>query len=75
MTERPIELGPHERMTPEQALAIASREEWTDVIICGFHKDSGEEIVVRSSHVTREFALWILEHARLWILGFIRYDR
>ena len=62
-----VDLGPHERMTPEQALAQAARENWRDVIICGFHKDD-ETIVVRSSNVTREFALWIMEHAKLHIL-------
>jgi hypothetical protein len=59
-----VDLGPHERMTPEQALSSASREAWENVLICGFHVDSGE-IIVRSSHMTREFALWIIEHAKL----------
>lgn len=63
-----IDLGPHERMTPEQALAAAAREPWENVIVCGFHKD-GEEIVVRSSHISREFALWIAEHLKLHIMG------
>ena len=62
------ELGPHERMTPEQALAFAAREDWDKIIICGFHKD-GEELVVRFSHVSREFALWIVEHLKLHVLG------
>lgn len=63
-----VDLGPHERMTPEQALAIAAREDWESIIICGFHKDDGE-LVVRSSHISREFSLWIAEHLKLWVLG------
>lgn len=62
-----IDLGPHERMTPEQVLAYAAREEWEHVVICGFHKD-GETISVRSSHMTREFALWIVEHTKLHVM-------
>lgn len=63
-----IDLGPHSRMTPEQALAYAAREKWDKVIICGFHE--GEvELVVRSSSMNREVALWIAVHLKLWILG------
>lgn len=62
-----VELGPHARMTPEEALAEASREPWENVMIVGFHKDHGP-IVVRSSHMTREVALWIIEHAKLHVL-------
>ncbi len=63
-----IELGSHDHMTVEQALTVASREPWEQVIVCGYHKD-GEEIVVRSSHISREFALWIAEHLKLQIMG------
>lgn len=62
-----VDLGPHERMTPEQTLAQVTREPWENVIVIGFHKD-GESIVVRSSHMTREFALWTMEHAKLHIM-------
>lgn len=62
-----VDLGPHERMTPAEALATASREEWDNVFICGFHADSGE-LVIRSSHMSREFALWIVEHAKLHVM-------
>jgi hypothetical protein len=59
-----IDLGPHERMSPEQALASASREKWEDLIICGFHEGS-DDFTVRSSHMSREFCLWIAEHLKL----------
>ena len=41
-----IELGPHERLTPQQALEQAAREKWEKVIICGFH-EGAEDLVVR----------------------------
>ena len=63
-----IRLGPHERMTPTEAFAACSQEEWSNVLICGFHEDDGD-IVVRSSHMSREFALWIIEHAKLHVMG------
>lgn len=63
-----IDLGPHDRMSVDETFAAAAREPWEKVIICGFHKD-GDDIVVRSSHISREFALWIAEHLKLHILG------
>jgi len=62
-----IELGPHANLTPEQALAVCTREEWTNVIIIGFQPNS-DTIVVRSSVMTREFANWIIDHAKVWAL-------
>lgn len=64
-----IEFGAHTRMTPEQALALASREEWEHVIILGYHKEFPNEIVSRSSSMNRETALWLLESAKLHALG------
>lgn len=63
-----VELGAHGNMTPEQALASASREKWENVVIVGFQADNGD-LVVRSSHMPREFALWIIEHAKLHAMG------
>lgn len=62
-----IELGAHDRMTPEQVLALCVREQWEKVIICGYHKDDNT-LVVRSSHMTRETAFWIAEHLKLHAL-------
>lgn len=63
-----VELGPHDKMTPEQALAVAAREPWEHVLVVGFHQ--GEEtLTLRSSHMTREFALWITEHLKMRVLG------
>lgn len=62
--EKVVELGPHANMTPEQALAYSAREPWENVIVVGFHKDSGD-LVVRSSAMSRQFSLWIAEHLKL----------
>ena len=59
-----IELGPHDKMTPDEALAYARREPWERVIVVGFHDDHGG-LVVRSSHMSREQALWIAESLKL----------
>ncbi len=67
MTAEIVDLGPHERMTVDEALASAAREPWENVLIIGFHVDDGS-LVVRSSHMSREFALWIIEHAKLHIM-------
>lgn len=63
-----IELGAHSNLTAEQVLAVASREEWIDVIICGYHKDNGA-LVVRSSKMSRQDCLWIMEHTKLHAMG------
>ena len=59
-----IYLGAHSNMTPDEAFAVAQRRPWEKVMIIGFTEDS-ESIVVISSHMIRESALWIIEHAKL----------
>lgn len=63
-----IEVGPHTRMTPEQALTFCSREQWSDVAIIGYHKGD-RLLVVRSSAMTRADALNLYEQAKLHALG------
>lgn len=63
-----VYLGPHQRMSPVEALAVASDCDWTDIVICGYHKDN-PELVVMSSHMSREAALWIAEHTKLHVMG------
>lgn len=62
-----VNLGPHDRMTPAELFASVQREPWETAMVIGFHEDDGS-IVVRSSHMTREFALWIVEHAKLHVM-------
>lgn len=62
-----VELGPHTKMTPEQALAFSAREDWESVVIVGFHTGSGQ-LVVRSSVLSREACLWIAEHLKMHVL-------
>ncbi len=68
--ETVVRLGPHARMSPEEALAEASAQEWDDVIICGYYKGSNELAVV-SSRTSREAALWIIEHTKLHVLDML----
>lgn len=63
-----ISLGAHERMTPEEALAVSSRENWDHILIIGF-QDGEEHLSIRSSAMTREFANWIIDHAKRHALG------
>ena len=68
MTAEIVKLGPHQRMTPEETLASAAQFQWERIIICGYHADNGE-LVVQSSHMTRECALWIIEWAKNWVMA------
>lgn len=54
-------------LTPAEALQSAAQYDWEAVVIVGFRKD-GEELVVRSSEMSRKDALWIAEHFRLHAL-------
>ena len=65
-----VELGPHTKMTPEQALAYSAREDWESVVIVGFHKDN-EQLMVRSSALSREACLWIAEHLKMHVLDLL----
>lgn len=62
-----IQLPAHERMSPVEVLAFCSHEEWKDLIVFGFQPDNSD-VVVRSSHMSREFALWLTEHLKLHIM-------
>lgn len=59
-----VDLGAHSNMTPTEALAVAQRRNWEKVVIIGFTEDSNGLVCV-SSHMDRESALWIIEHAKL----------
>ena len=61
-----VELGPHSKMTPNEALAYSAREDWEDVIIVGYH--NGGDFAVRSSHMSREASLWIAEQLKIHVL-------
>lgn len=61
------ELGPHNKMSPEQALAVAGRKQWSEVMILGYELPNNS-FVVMSSRMTRESANWLVDHAKLWCL-------
>lgn len=56
------------KMSPIEALAMASREEWSDIIIIGYQND---EFVIKSSAMTRKDALWLAKQAELNILDIL----
>ena len=68
MTAVIYELAPHDRMTPQEALATAQRQKWDKVIVFGF-REGDETLSVSSSHISREFALWMTEHLKLYVMG------
>ena len=68
MSDPVVKLPAHTRMTPEEVIAFITREEWESLLICGYHKDD-PDFVVRSSAMSREQALWLIEHAKLHVLN------
>ena len=54
--------------TVEQALASAGQQPLEDAIIIGTDKDT-RKLVIRSSKMSRESALWLIEHARMHVLN------
>lgn len=62
-----IELGPHERMKPAEALGLTLRENPPEVLILFY--DSAGVFGMRSSGMSRKDALWILETAKDEVLS------
>lgn len=52
-------------MRPDEALALASREDWSDILIIGYQND---QFVYRSSTMTRKDALWLIKQSELNVL-------
>ena len=57
-----VHLGPHARMTVDEALEVVKREQWTDIMLIGYKPDG--DFSVRSSHMSRENAAFLLELAK-----------
>lgn len=49
----------HTRMTPEQCLQSCIEEDLHEAIVLGWDRDG--RLFMRSSHMTREHALWMIE--------------
>lgn len=62
-----VELGPHERMSVDDALEVAKREQHEKVLILC---ESENDLFIRSNSMSRAESLWLLEKARLRVLGF-----
>ncbi|HEX2581246.1 MAG TPA: hypothetical protein VHL08_04650 [Dongiaceae bacterium] len=54
-------------LKPEQALAIAAKQQWQQFIGLGFTADGEMEII--NSEMTAERALWLLSWAKRWAMG------
>lgn len=67
MTAEVIELGPNENMTAEQALLYTAREKPAETLILSY--DENGELYIRSSSMNNKDALWILEQAKILLLG------
>lgn len=70
MSENVIDLGPHSNMTPEETLAVCAREKWSQIMVMGYH-DGDDDLVIRSSHMTRAEALWIVATGKLVIMRIV----
>ncbi len=57
----------HSRLTVQQALGTVADLTLTDVLVIGYNEEGS--LIVRSSEMTREAALWLLEKAKLHALG------
>lgn len=59
-------------LSVEQVLAAVTKEQkdFSQVLIIAI--DADEEIIVRSSHMTRQDALWLVESGRLHALGLLK---
>jgi hypothetical protein len=51
----------------EQALASAGQLELSSVLVIGHDKDG--DLLIRSSRMSREGALWLVEKARAYVLS------
>ncbi len=63
MTAKLVQLPPHESMTVRECLELSARShaEFADVIVVAF--DQSGTLVVRSSHMSRKDAAWMLLEA------------
>lgn len=68
MGEKVVELGAHVRMSTKDALGLVGREDPSEVLI--LYEDGEGRVCIRSSGMKREKALWLLEDAKLQVLGF-----
>ena len=58
-----ISIGGHSKMTPAEALDVASRIDWENIVIIG--SDENENYVLHCSEMTRAQILYFLETAKL----------
>jgi hypothetical protein len=61
-----VSIGGHSRMTPTEALDVATRVEWENVIVIGCDQD--ENYKLHCSDMTRAQILYYLETAKLDVM-------
>ncbi len=63
MAAQLFQLNPHENMTPAECLEFCSRnaDDYQDVIVVGL--DPEGRVILRSSHIARELATFVLLEA------------
>lgn len=59
-----IELGAHDNMSPIEALeyCLRKKEDFQDILIIGYDQEG--DLVLHSSHMSREKANWLLDAAK-----------
>jgi hypothetical protein len=75
MTDTTIQLSPHENMTVEQAIGYVHRNSWEyrDMIAVGHDEDG--KLLIRSSHMSRAEAVFLLLEALDWARGIDHGER
>lgn len=53
--------GVHDNMTQEQVFGVAAKSIWEKLIVVGYTKNSGGDLVLFSVNCSRKDALWLCE--------------
>lgn len=56
-------------MSVEQVKKRIISEDWSNLLVVGYHKDTGCDLITRSSEMSKQDALWLLESAKLHVFG------
>ena len=67
--EAVVELGPHAYMKPEEVIEYLKRNTPEQFIVVGWDKSG--DFTTLSSKMPKKDALWVLEYAKLAVLGML----
>jgi hypothetical protein len=65
VSDQIINLEPHDRMTPKEALTVAQREEWSDILIVGWQGQGDFRFLF--SRMSHEQANWLIDRMKIRI--------